>query len=69
MDKPSHPLRAWRKKNGLTLTVLAERLDVTSSHLSEIENWNNEPSLDLVWRLHLATGLSMKSFVKTERAS
>jgi transcriptional regulator with XRE-family HTH domain len=48
-----------------TLQQLAAELgDVTQSHLSEIENWNNEPSLDLAARLHTHTGIEMKAFVK-----
>lgn len=64
MDKPLHPLRTWRKANSITLQVLAERLDVTVSHLSEIENWKNDPSLDLVRRIHRQTGLPMTDMVR-----
>lgn len=67
----THPLFHWRRKNGnKTLQELAAELgDVTQSHLSEIENWNNEPSLDLAARLHTHTGIDMKDFVKPARES
>lgn len=64
MSKPTHPLRTWRKANGKTLSELAPDVGVTVSHLSEIENWNNEPSLDLAARLHRETGIDMGQFVK-----
>lgn len=60
----THPLYFWRKQNGKTLQALADDLKVTQSHLSEIENWNNEPSLELAVRLHTHTGIDMKTFVK-----
>lgn len=60
-----HPLKAWRRGQApkVTLTALAQRVGVTASHLSEIENYKNEPSLDLANRLSDATGIEMKSFV------
>lgn len=66
----THPLYHWRKLHGKTLQALADDLDVTQSHLSEIENWNNEPSLELAARLHDTTGIPMALFVKrTESAA
>jgi len=61
----AHPLKAWRLGQfpRKTLTELAEDVGVTPSHISEIENWNNKPSLDLMVRLCAATGLKMDSFV------
>lgn len=60
----THPLYRWRKLHGLTLQALADDLKVTQSHLSEVENWNNEPSLELAARLHTRTGIDMKDFVR-----
>jgi len=51
-----HPLRRWRKERGVTLAELARLVDVTASHLSEIERGNNEASLALAARLSEATG-------------
>lgn len=66
MAKLMHPLRAWRlnQEPRKTLTGLAADVSVTPSHLSEIENWNNEPSLDLAARLHRVTNIPMAEFVK-----
>ena len=63
----THPLFHWRRDNGgKTLQELADELGgVTQSHLSEIENWNNVPSLELAKRLHAHTGIDMKDFVKS----
>lgn len=65
----THPLYLWRKQNRKTLQALANDLEVTQSHLSEIENWNNEPSLELAARLHTHTGIDMKAFVKQSEAA
>lgn len=53
----THPLRAWRTSNKVTLAVLADRIGVkvTVSHLSEIERWENTPSLFLASKLSEAT--------------
>jgi len=61
-----HPLRDWRKRQEprRTLAELADAVGVTASHISEIENWNNEPSLDLASRLHRATGIDIALFVR-----
>lgn len=66
MTKSTHPLRDWRDKQTprKTLAALAVDAKVSASHLSEIENWNNEPSLDLAARLHTLTGIDMTAFVK-----
>jgi transcriptional regulator with XRE-family HTH domain len=67
MAKPdkTHPLFHWRKANGnRSLQSVADEVGCTQSHLSEIENWKNEPSLDLAARLHAHTGIDMKDFVK-----
>ena len=50
-----HALRTWRKDKGVTLAALAVRVGVTPSHLSEIENWKNEPSLELAAKLSRET--------------
>jgi transcriptional regulator with XRE-family HTH domain len=62
-------MREWRRQNGKTLQDLASEVGVTQSHLSEIENWNNEPSLVLTARLHNVTGIEMKAFVKPMEAA
>lgn len=56
MNKSKHPLRLWRGRKKVTLASLAYSLDVTPSHLSEIERYRNKPSLKLAVLLSLATG-------------
>lgn len=50
-----HPLRRWRKLKGVTLAALASEVEVTPSHLSEIERGKNGASLGLLKRLAKAT--------------
>jgi transcriptional regulator with XRE-family HTH domain len=66
MTKPEHPLRTWRQshKPRKTLSEVAGKVGVTPSHLSEVENWKNEPSLGLTAELCKITGIDMKAFVK-----
>lgn len=65
MIRMEHPLKVWRRGQTpkVTLAALAQRVGVTASHLSEVENYKNEPSLDLTNRLSELTGIEMKSFV------
>lgn len=65
MTRMEHPLKEWRRAQTpkVTLVALAARLGVTASHLSEVENYKNEPSLDLASRLSDITGVEMKAFV------
>ena len=60
-----HPLKTWRRCQTpkITLATLAQRVGVTASHLSEVENYKNEPSLTLTSRLSEVTGIEMRSFV------
>ncbi len=71
MTKPEHPLRAWRHRQAprKTLSEVAEKVGVTPSHLSEVENWKNEPSLGLVAEISRFTGIDMKAFVKQTEAA
>jgi transcriptional regulator with XRE-family HTH domain len=65
MTKTTHPLRCWRDNQTprKTLAALARDVGVSPSHLSEIENWNNDPSLELAGRLHTLTGIDMTKFI------
>ncbi len=65
----NHPMREWRRLNGKTLQDVANDVGCTQPHLSEIENWKNEPSLDLTARLSSLTGIDMKAFVKQTEAA
>lgn len=60
----THPLYRWRKANGnVSLQKLAKDVKCTQSHLSEIENGNNKPSLNLAVRLHRVTKIEVEDFV------
>ena len=65
-----HPLKTWRQSQHpkVTLAALAQRVGVTASHLSEVENYKNEPSLTLTSRLSDETGIEMKAFVARAEA-
>lgn len=71
MTKTEHPLRRWRygHEPRKTLSEVALAVDVTPSHLSEIENWKNEPSLDLTSKLSKLSGIDMQEFVKQAEAA
>lgn len=60
-----HPMKSWRRANDrMTLAELAAKVGVTPSHLSEIENGKNEPSLELAVRLSRETGIEVAEFVR-----
>jgi transcriptional regulator with XRE-family HTH domain len=59
-----HPLYHWRKKHERSLTWLAGEVGCTQSHLSEIENRHNEPSLALATRLQRVTKLPVTVFLR-----
>jgi transcriptional regulator with XRE-family HTH domain len=50
-----HPLRLWRKSNGVTLIELAEIAETTPSSISRIETGKQQPSMPLLARLLKAT--------------
>lgn len=64
LTRTPHPMREWRRENGKTLQDVADAVGVTQPHLSEVENWKNDPSLDLTARLREYTGLPMEAFVR-----
>jgi transcriptional regulator with XRE-family HTH domain len=59
----THPLYHWRQQNGrMPLQKLAGEVGCTQSHLSEIENGKNDPSLELAVKLSRATGIPVEKF-------
>lgn len=66
----THPLRSWRlaQTPRKTLSEVASLVGVTASHLSEIENFNNTPSLALAGKLSRETGIELEKFVQSEAA-
>jgi len=55
-------VRHYRKKQGLTQEQLAEKLGITTKHLSTIETGANFVSADLLERLALQFGVSASAF-------
>jgi predicted transcriptional regulator len=55
MHKSNHPLRKYRKANGLTLRALGKKAKISDSILSRIENGQINPSWSLARRLVKAT--------------
>lgn len=52
-------IRAWRKKNGLTISRLAERADIDAGFLAYIETGKKLPSLHTAQKLAEALGLTL----------
>lgn len=50
-----HPLQAYRDARGVTLDELAARVGTSKATLSRVENWKQDPSLDLIGKLKAAT--------------
>ena len=56
-------LREVRQSRGMTQVELAQRADVAPTHLSELENADTAPGIDLVDRLARALGTSAASLL------
>ena len=55
MLEAKHPLLSYREMNGITLDEMAQRVNVSKATLSRVENWKQDPSLELIGRLKAAT--------------
>lgn len=62
-------IRALRKANGLTLKQLSEKIDLSVSFLSEIENDKTNPSLLRLNDLALGLGTSVSSLIGEDIAN
>lgn len=62
-------LRHQRKKAGFTLEHLASRVDVTASHLSQIENGHREPKLSLLSALATELRVSVDDMLSAKPPS
>lgn len=65
----THPLRVWRTSAGKTLAELGEIVGTSPSNLSEIERYENTPSLTLAAKLSQESGIPIDSFVKQAEAA
>ncbi len=61
----SHPLRQYRKREGISLQDLAERVGSTKSWLSRIED-GAQASPSLIRKLIAATDLAADDFLQSE---
>lgn len=50
-------LRKWRKAKGLSQSALAHKVKITKSYVSNLENGERRPSLDVLGRLATALGV------------
>lgn len=56
-------LARFRRKKGLTQEVLSGLADLGRTHLSAIENGERKPTLETLYRLSSALGVSMSVIV------
>jgi len=59
--------KAKREEAGLTLNEVSEKVNISPSYLSQIENANANPSLDLLKKLAEFYGESLLTFIKNEK--
>jgi len=57
-------LRAWQKRNGLTLRELAAAIDLHQTTLSEILAGRALPGLRVAFRIEERTGVRVRLWVK-----
>ncbi len=57
------PLRAWRKSRGFTLERLAQRVGVSKSYLSQIENNRKSSSLNLYRQISIVLNVSVDDLI------
>lgn len=60
-------IRSLRQQQGLTLSQLAAKAEVSVSYLSRLENGRSTPSFTLLARLANALGVDVDSFVTIEQ--
>ena len=63
MKNGVHPLKKWRDKHDLTLVDFGSQVGCDHAHVWRIENGDTEPSLTLLARISLVTGLPPKAFL------
>lgn len=65
----THPLRAWRLKQGLTQEAAAAKLQLNEPTLSRYETGSRTPSLALAAKLSEKTGIPIDKFVRQAEAA
>ena len=61
--KGSPPLRAWREYRGFTLDALANRIGISKSYLSQIENGRKSGSLRLNHQLSIVLNTEVDDLI------
>ena len=61
--------KSARKKSGLTVDELAEKIGISSRYLSSIENENKKPSFEVLYKLIRILTISPDSIFYPERPS
>lgn len=62
-------IRSARMARGMSQEELAERLDITTSHLKHIESEHRKPSVEVLFRLVLLLDLSLDALLFSGRAA
>lgn len=55
-----HPLREYRRRQGMLQAQLARKCGLSASMISQIELGWVEPSLSTAYRIHVVTGVSLQ---------
>ena len=63
-----HPLRAWRKQNGKTITEVAKDAGCAPSFISDVECGLKQPRLPLALKLSEMAGIPVDKFLRQEVA-
>ncbi len=53
----THPIRAWREYKKIKLNDLAQRVSISSSYLSQIENKKRNPTIETLKAIAKALGI------------
>ena len=61
--KGSPPLQAWREYRGFTLDAFANRIGVSKSYLSQIENVRKSGSLRLIHKLSIVLNTEVDDLI------
>jgi transcriptional regulator with XRE-family HTH domain len=61
---PTHPLRLWRNRYGITQGQLAQRTGLTQGAISHFEQYIRIPVGDVLEELRRHTGLPTDAFVR-----
>jgi transcriptional regulator with XRE-family HTH domain len=69
IDILGHIIKAARKSRGHTREQLAERIHITPRYLMSIENENQKPSYDVLFRLVRELGISADTIFYPESES